>query len=102
MQRVCRWVGGVRLRSLALALALLVTGCGTRHCVLREAERQGVGTSRIDCSHADVVDTGKTCQGMKLYSVENCRTDDGRREGVMVLIDERSCFGRSPAGACYE
>ena len=93
-------MGGVR--SLRLGFALGLVACA-RPCAIRAAEQDGYGDHTLDCSRGHAKATGQVCNGdLELWAVTGCRLENGEIVSTKVLVDPRSCVGRSPAGACYE
>lgn len=92
----------LRLVSMAFCAALL-SGCG-KSCAIRVAESNGYGDHRLDCSGASVEYTGKKCgDHWDEVVVRGCVLDTGEIvDQVLVMDASSSCFGRSPAGVCYE
>jgi hypothetical protein len=88
-------------RLLVIGALLALAGCA-RSCPLRAAEQLDYGDHTLDCSGAHAERTGQTCTGMDLFVVKDCRTETGEKVSVEVLVSPKSCFGRSPAGACWE
>jgi hypothetical protein len=82
---------------------LALAGCA-RSCPIRVAEQLDYGDHLLDCSGAEVKRTGQTCLGdMELVAVIGCHTETGEKVSVEVLVSPGGhCFGRDPAGACWE